>query len=190
KVEHERRKLERLRLESGPEPSRSQRAEIEQQEAFIAELIELKEEVCRIAPLWHPNLNDGVTVNFAPLWRLVPQNRPWQSECKKVWDKLVVGEYDWAHLAMYLWPERVVPKCVTDASLAIAHGLEEVFWWQDERDRFQQRDEPEGGWSPTIEKLVKERTSPAVRAALQSLLDAPAMNSGTTRTRRRQRAAA
>ena len=29
---------------------------------------------------------------------------------------------------MHLWPERVVPKCATDRSLAIAHGLEEVFW--------------------------------------------------------------
>ena len=38
------------------------------------------------------------------------------------------GKYDWAHIAMHLWPERVVPKCATDRSLAIAHGLEDVFW--------------------------------------------------------------
>ena len=38
------------------------------------------------------------------------------------------AEHDWAHLAMHLWPERVVPKCAKDRSLAIAHGLEEVFW--------------------------------------------------------------
>ena len=103
------------------------------------------EEVERIAPLWNPNLNDGVIINFAPLWRLVPQNKSWQKECKSCWDKLVKGEYDWAHLAMHLWPERVVPKCVTDASLAIAHGLEEVFWEQDDRDRFQPKEEPEAG---------------------------------------------
>jgi hypothetical protein len=29
---------------------------------------------------------------------------------------------------MHLWPERVVPKCAKDRSLAIAHGLEDVFW--------------------------------------------------------------
>lgn len=34
----------------------------------------------------------------------------------------------WSHLAMRLWPERVVPKCAEDRSLAVAHGLEDVFW--------------------------------------------------------------
>ena len=42
------------------------------------------------------------------------------------------GKYDWAHIAMHLWPERVVPKCATDRSLAIAHGLEDVFWTKDD----------------------------------------------------------
>jgi hypothetical protein len=41
---------------------------------------------------------------------------------------LCAGEYDWSHIAMHLWPERVVPKCAKDRSLAIAHGLEDVFW--------------------------------------------------------------
>ena len=65
---------------------------------------------------------------MAPLWRLVPQHKPWQKELKSKWDELAAGKYDWAHLAMHLWPERVVPKCATDRSLAIAHGLEDVFW--------------------------------------------------------------
>ncbi|MEZ6115541.1 MAG: hypothetical protein R3C28_03055 [Pirellulaceae bacterium] len=125
-------------------------------------------------------------INFAPLWRLVPQNKSWQKECKKVWDKLVAGDYDWAHLSMHLWPERVVPKCVTDASLAIAHGLEETFWTQDDRDRFQPLEEPTGGWQPVIDKLVAERTSPAVKAALESLLSAPVQSSGTGKRARRK----
>jgi hypothetical protein len=29
------------------------------------------------------------------------------------------GKYDWSHVAMHLFPERVVPKCATDRSLAI-----------------------------------------------------------------------
>ena len=98
------------------------------------------------------------------------------------------GDYDWAHLAMHLWPERVVSKCVTDASLAISHGLEDVFWEQDDRDRFQPKEEPDGGWEPIIQKLVKERTSPAVKAALESLLDAPAPANSTGRRRRRRAA--
>jgi hypothetical protein len=188
KRDHERQKLDRLRGEAGAEPTRSQRKQIEDQEKFVAELASMAEEVERIAPLWNPNLNDGVIINFAPLWRLVPQNKSWQKECKKVWDKLVAGDYDWAHLAMHLWPERVVPKCVTDASLAIAHGLEEMFWEQDDRDRFQPKEEPAGGWGPVIKELVEERTSPAVKAALESLLEAPTPTSGT-RSRRRPNAA-
>lgn len=118
------------------------------------------------------------------VWRLVPHHKAWQKECKKVWDKVVQGEYDWAHLAMHLWPERVIPKCVTDASLAVAHGLDEMFWEQDDRERFQPKDEPEGGWEPVVDRLVKERTSPAVKAALQSLLDAPVPSSSSRRRRR------
>ncbi|MDA1052168.1 MAG: hypothetical protein O3C40_17050 [Planctomycetota bacterium] len=187
KLDHERQKLERVRGEGGAEPTRSQRKEIEDQEKFVAELAAMAEEVGRIAPLWNPNLNDGVIINFAPLWRLVPQNKSWQKECKSCWDKLVKGDYDWAHLAMHLWPERVVPKCVTDASLAIAHGLEDVFWQQDDRDRFQPKEKPTGGWQPVIKELVEERTSPAVKAALNSLLGAP-VPTGSSRSRRRRAA--
>jgi hypothetical protein len=127
KVEHERRKLMRLATEAGSEPTRSQRTEIEAQEFFVSELKTFQDEVERIAPLWNPDLNDGVIINYAPLWRLV-KLRSWQTECKDCWDRLVEGQYDWAHLALHLWPERVVPKCRTDRSLAIAHDLEDLFW--------------------------------------------------------------
>ena len=46
---------------------------------------------------------------------------------KDTWAKLEKGDYDWAHLAMNYWPERVREKCKTDKSLAIAHGLEELY---------------------------------------------------------------
>ena len=52
-----------------------------------------------------------------PDWRIA---KAWQKELKKTWDELCAGAYDWAHLAMHLWPERVVPKCAADRSLAIA----------------------------------------------------------------------
>lgn len=185
KLDHERQKLDRLRSEAGVEPTRSRQKEIEGQEKLVAELASIVEEIERIAPLWNPNLNDGVIINFAPLWRLVPQNKSWQKECKKVWDKLIEGEYDWTHLSMHLWPERVVPKCSTDASIAITHGLEEIFWEQNDRDRFQSKEEPRGGWEPVIKELVEERTSPAVKAALESLLSAPAL-AGNTRSRRQR----
>ena len=131
KLAHEEQKLTRARAEAGDIPTRTQSKEMETQEAFVAELATFREEIERIAPLWNPNLNDGVIINFAPLWRLVPQHRAWQQECKECWDSLAAGQYDWAHLAMYLWPERVVPKCRDDRSLAIAHGLEDLLWVED-----------------------------------------------------------
>jgi hypothetical protein len=83
---------------------------------------------------------------------------------------------------MHLWPERVVPKCATDRSLAIAHGLESFFWTEDAAT---------GKWSARkrtdaeTAALIAERTSPAVKAALNSLLRAPAPGGGTTKRARK-----
>jgi hypothetical protein len=170
KLDHEKVKLDRIRLEAGATASSSQRREIEQQETFVGELKALKVEVARVAPLWKPNLDDGVIVNFAPLWRLVPQTRSWQNDCRTAWDHLVAGDYDWAHLAMHLWPERVVPRCAEDRSLAIAHDLEEVFWREDTSGNWHRVDVPEA----TLRALIEERTSSSVKAALKDLLAAPA----------------
>jgi len=43
-----------------------------------------------------------------------------------VWHKLEAGDYDWAHLAYTLWPDRVREVCKRDRSIAIARGLEEL----------------------------------------------------------------
>lgn len=181
KLRHEERKLESLRADFGSSPKAAERRSLAAQETFVEELRTFLEEVKRVAPLWNPYLDDGVIINFAPLWRLVPHHKPWQKELKATWDTLCTEEYDWAHLAMHLWPERVVPKCGTDRSLAIAHGLEDVFWFEDQ----------DGKWKPRpiplrlVEELVRERTSPAVKAALKSLLEAPvAATSGRARGRR------
>jgi len=168
KLDHERSKLASLTQEAGANPSAAARREIELQEIFVGELSTLRTEIARVAPLWKPNLDDGIILNFAPLWRLVPQSKSWQAECKKAWDKLVSGEYDWAHLAMHLWPERVVLKCIDDRSLAIAHGLEEVFWHEDASGSWQKQQVDE----TTVQKLIDERTSATVKAALKDLLSA------------------
>ena len=180
KLKHEDRRLSGLVQEAGPNPSAGQRKDLGAQGNVVLELRAFYEEVARVAPLWSPNLNDGVIINFAPLWRLVAQNRSWQKECKKVWDRLVAGDYDWAHLAMHLWPERVVPKCTKDRSLSIAHGLEDVFWYEDSEGKWQ----PRKVGQTEVDKLVKERISAAVKDALKSLHEAPAPATGRSNRRK------
>ena len=180
KLSHEERQLTSLMQSAGANPSATERKQIASQEAFVAELRELLEDVKRIAPLWNPMLDDGVVLTMAPLWRLVPQHKPWQKELKNKWSELAVGKYDWAHIAMHLWPERVVPKCEADRSLAIAHGLEDVFWAEGDDGTWSRRPIP----TRSVDELVRERTSIAVKAALQGLTEASAPNGSTARTRR------
>lgn len=179
KLAHEERRLESLANELRDGATAVQRKALAAQEAFVEELRAFLDEVKRVAPLWNPNLDDGVIINFAPLWRLVPQNKPWQKELKSAWDALGDGKYDWAHLAMHLWPERVVPKCAKDRSLAIAHGLEDVFWVEGTDGKWTARKTP----TRSMEELVRERTSPALKSALKSLLEAPAATGSAGRGR-------
>lgn len=182
KLAQERRELEGLLAEAGPLPTTAQSRAIEAQSTFVEELSALSDEVKRVAPLWDPDLDDGVILNFAPLWRLVPQNRAWQKELRAAWASLVAGDYDWAYLSMRLWPERVVPKCAKDRSLAIAHDLEDVFWFEDVAGKWQARPRP----TRQLDDLIAERTSTAVKAALQSLLDAPDPIAASGRGRRKK----
>jgi hypothetical protein len=158
KLAHEERRLESLTRELADKATAAQRKELAAQESVVEELRAFLEEVKRVAPLWTPTLDDGVIINFAPLWRLVPHHKPWQKELKSAWGALCEGKYDWAHLAMHLWPERVVPKCAKDRSLAIAHGLEDVFWVEGTNGKWTARKTP----THSVDELVRERTSPAV----------------------------
>lgn len=178
KLAHEQRRLESLTAELRDKSTPTQRKELAAQESFVDELRGMLDEVKRVAPLWNPNLDDGVIINFAPLWRLVPQHKAWQKELRSTWDALCDGKYDWAHLAMHLWPERVVPKCATDRSFAIAHGLEDVFWIEGTDGKWTARKTP----TRPVADLIAERTSAAVKSALASLLEAPAASGTATKT--------
>lgn len=180
KFDHEERRLEALILEQRDGATATERKALAEQQTLVEELRVFLAEVKRVAPLWNPNLDDGVIINFAPLYRLVPQHKPWQKELKKTWDALCDGKYDWAHLAMHLWPERVVPKCAKDRSLAIAHDLENAFWEEDDDGKWQPLKVPQA----EIDQLIAERTSVAVKDALQGLLDAPAPATGRVGRRR------
>jgi hypothetical protein len=77
---------------------------------------------------YDPNLDDGVMINSAALWPLLD---PVWKDPKKWWEELCRAnpqgnkDYDWSHLAMKYWPDRVDKKCQSDPSLAVAHGC---FW--------------------------------------------------------------
>ncbi len=173
KLSYEDRRLSRMVDELREDVTPAQRKAVAKQETFVDELRTMLGEVGRVAPLWAPDLDDGVAINFAPLWRLVPQHKAWQKELKKVWNALRDGEYEWTHLALRLWPERVIPKCATDRSLAVAHGLEDEFWIQDD----------DGEWEPRetsldfLDEIIRERSSPAVKDALKELCEAPSASS-------------
>lgn len=180
KLAHEERRLDSLASELREGATAAQRKQLAAQEALVEELRAFLDEVKRVAPLWKPNLDDGVIINFAPLWRLVPQNKSWQKELKSTWDALCDGKYDWAHLAMHLWPERVVPRCSKDRSLAIAHWLEDVFWVEGTHGKWTARKTP----TKSVDELVRERTSPAVKSALKSLLEAPVASGAARKTKK------
>jgi hypothetical protein len=112
-------------LRTKADRSRQEDKTLEQLLDFEQELKDFRNELLRVAGFWKPNLNDGVQITAAPLWKLF-QHKPWQKTLKETWDKLEHGDYDWAHLAYSIWPDRVREKCRHDKSLAIAHGLEEL----------------------------------------------------------------
>lgn len=119
------RECAELRMK-GSVRSRDEEKQYETLQIFEQELIDLRDTLLKIAPTYQPNHDDGVQITAAPLWPLF-RYKPWQKVLKDTWAKLEKGDYDWAHLAMAYWPERVREKCKTDKSLAIAHGLEDLY---------------------------------------------------------------
>lgn len=90
------------------------------------ELAAMEEELKRIAAMpYRANHDDGVPILAAPFAAMF-RHREWAKYLNGIWDKLEAGEYDWAHLAYAIWPERVKEKARQDRSIAIAHGLEEA----------------------------------------------------------------
>jgi hypothetical protein len=114
-----------LRAKGGAR-SRDEETRLEQLVTLEAELRDLRDQLQAIASHYHPNQGDGVQISAAPLWPLF-RYKPWQKALKDTWAKLEKGDYDWSHLAMSYRPDLVRAKCETDKSLAIAHGLEELY---------------------------------------------------------------
>ena len=121
-------RIAELRQQRDTAEGREQRRLQKELDVAIAE----QEDVCEFARRlqrvtqrgYAPDLDDGVILNMAPLWEVIPS---WSKEPEKYWNALQHGDYDWSHIAMRHWPERVEAKCVTDKSYAIAHGRLELY---------------------------------------------------------------
>jgi hypothetical protein len=99
---------------------RSLEKEIDKAGDFIDDLLDFQKKVrATLERGYDPDIDDGVILNIAPVHELIPWSEP-----KKYREELEKGRYDWAHLAMKYWPERVKEKCRKDKSLAIAHALD------------------------------------------------------------------
>jgi hypothetical protein len=88
--------------------------DIEKQENLVSELQDFSEKLQRAAKLdfggnlnpdivFDPDLNDGVVLNIAPLWELVP----W-SEAKKYWQDLIQGKYEWSSISKQLQAKGII----------------------------------------------------------------------------------
>jgi len=103
KIRLENSRLETLRSqkdeagEAGKDAKRIAK-ELERQEDFLSELREFEEKLRRVADLHlEPDLNDGVVLNIAPLYELVP----WK-EAKNYWEELLKGKYEWSSVGKQL----------------------------------------------------------------------------------------
>lgn len=91
----------------------------------VNEFAQAMERIVREGYEPEPNwIDDGVILRMAPLWELIPI---WKAEPKKYWGRLQKGDFDWSHIAMRYWPERVKEACKANKSFAIAHGHEEWY---------------------------------------------------------------
>ena len=150
-------------LQSLPVRSNKEEKDYEGLVTFESELCEFKDNLLAIAKSWKPNHEDGVQLTASPLW-MVTYNKTWSKILKETWEKLEAGEYDWAHLALSIWPDRVVRASHKDHSYAIAHDLEDALWEEVEVTRRLRggREEKTKEWRPRelteddIRKIVED----------------------------------
>ena len=97
------------RRSSGRKRPRRSACSLAPRQALVDELIELRDELRAVAPLWHPDLNELITGSLR-CGGCSPTTGPGRTNSKSRWMEFVKGEYDGAQLAMHIWPERVIPK--------------------------------------------------------------------------------
>ena len=119
--------IDKKRFEFGEIATIEQLSQLEKDIGFLQELRDFKNELLRVTELpYKPNLNDGVLITASPLYNLFRLPK-WKKDLENCWNKLEKGDFDWAHIAYSIWPDRVKEKCKKDKSIAIAHDLERLF---------------------------------------------------------------
>ena len=120
-------------LLSGPAPANAKEARQQLQrrddvaqlvaglDQFVAHLTSVLDQ-----PGFQPHPDDGAAISACLLAELF-SHRVWRRKLEQHRTKLRAGDYDWSHLALSLFPARVREKCRLDRSLAIAHGLEDLY---------------------------------------------------------------
>jgi hypothetical protein len=111
KLRLEENRLEQLRTQrasvgiSGREAKQLEK-QLDRQETFLSELRDFHDKLRRAADLHlEPDLNDGVVLNIAPLWELVP----W-TEAKAYWEELLAGKYEWSSIGKQLRQKGLMRK--------------------------------------------------------------------------------
>lgn len=103
KIRLEESALDQLRAQreaagAGGREAKQLEKQLDRHEAFLSELNDFRDKLQRAANLnLEPDLNDGVVLNIAPLWELVP----W-AEAKKYWEELKRGKYEWSTISKQL----------------------------------------------------------------------------------------
>ena len=103
KLKLERDRLEQCRNEllaagSSGRSAKALERRLADQEDLLSDIQDFHDKLRRAADLrLDPDLNDGVVLNIAPLWELVP----WK-EAKSYWDELMAGEYEWSSVGKQL----------------------------------------------------------------------------------------
>lgn len=133
RINHTRSEVQARRERLAPMPQGAERRRLEREvDALEGDLTDLEAFAKALAAVtsqtntrgeivgWAPEVDDGVLINLAPLWTLLPS---WPTEPKQCWQALERGDYDWSHTAMRYWPDRVLLKCQTNPSYALAHGV-------------------------------------------------------------------
>ena len=114
------------KLENNSDLDNKGKKELLDNQNLFHELKDMEKDLLEVAGLpYKPNHDDGVLITAAPLYKFFRHTK-WKKSTEECWKSLQKGEYDWAHLAHSIWPERVAQKCKKDLSMAIAHGLEEI----------------------------------------------------------------